>query len=131
MRKFAQRTARCPRSYALSNTLDLTRVKVYPLATRESEAQIDDILIDPKSKPAEVDDFNARQISDCAAKNRGGAETRRQCMLIYGAHLFEKRRDAIVIDLLRGGWLRMWATTAPERFTIGSFHFWAVHRKCA
>jgi|ERR1043166_6992419 hypothetical protein len=104
---------------AYPTPLDLTRIKVYPLATRESEAQIDDILIDPKSKPAAVDEFNARQISACAKKIRAARERKATVMLIYGAHLLKNGATQIVIDLMSGGWVTHVATNGA-----GTIHDW-------
>ena len=38
--------------------LDLTRVKVFPLAQRRSEAQIDEIIISADTPAPAIDDFN-------------------------------------------------------------------------
>src|SRR5438128_20227 len=67
--------------------LDLGRIKVFPLAERESLSAIDKVLVDPHQAPRPCDVAAGKAIQDCA--ERIGAARRRgaSVILMYGAHL--------------------------------------------
>ena len=46
--------------------LDLTKLKVSPLAERRSESRLEEILVEPADSPAPCPDHTARIIRDCA-----------------------------------------------------------------
>jgi hypothetical protein len=101
--------------------LDLQRVRVYPLAQRNSLSSLDTILVDPEqpapSCPAPVQhavEVCAGKIS--AARERGGA-----VVLMFGAHLIKNGALSIVNRLTHRGWLTHLATNGA-----GTIHDWEL-----
>ena len=99
--------------------LDLSRLKVYPLAERESLTRVGDILIPPESTPRPLTDQAAPALLRCvqavrAARKRGAA-----VMLIYGAHLPRNGAALILERLMAAGWLTHLATNGA-----GTIHDW-------
>jgi hypothetical protein len=99
--------------------LDLSRLKVFPLAERESLTRADDILIDPDSRPKPCSDRNAAILKDCAQKIRSAQATGAAIMLIYGAHLLRNGASAILERMMSRGWLTHLATNGA-----GTIHDW-------
>ena len=99
--------------------LDLSKLKVYPLAERRSLTRAEDILIDPDSAPkplpAELDE-RVRQAAEAmrAARERGA-----NVMLIYGAHLLRNGAAILLDRLMEHGWLTHLATNGA-----GTIHDW-------
>jgi hypothetical protein len=98
---------------------DLTKLKVFPLARRDSLARLEDVLVPPDSNPPPCSPPIQALIRQCAgqiaqARRRGAA-----VMLIYGAHLIKNGAAGILIRLLRGGWLTHLATNGA-----GVIHDW-------
>ncbi len=100
--------------------LDLSRLKVLPLAERESLSRVEEILIDPDAPLATSLDAPLRDaIGACAeamrtARGRGAA-----IMLIYGAHLLRNGAALLIERLLAGGWITHLATNGA-----GTIHDW-------
>lgn len=101
--------------------LDLTRVKVYPLATRQSLSTIEKLLVDPDPPAPDcapvirtILDETARRI--VAARRRGAS-----VMLLYGAHLVKNGAHRIVNRLVEHGWLTHLATNGA-----GTIHDWEL-----
>jgi len=100
--------------------IDLTKLKVLPLAQRNSQARLEDILIDPDATLAPISDQNlSLTIYRCAnnitrARRQGAA-----VMLIYGAHLIKNGAANIMIRLMERGWLTHLATNGA-----GVIHDW-------
>jgi hypothetical protein len=100
--------------------LDLKRVKVYPLASRNSMAAIEDILIKPDSSAPALPNQFIRERVDLCAKQIKAARTRgASVMFLYGAHLVKNGAQAIVERLMAGGWITHVATNGA-----GSIHDW-------
>lgn len=101
--------------------LDLSRVKVYPLAERRSLSSIDKLLVPATARPAECSPEAVGTIERCArsvsAARRGGASV----MLIYGAHLIKNGALPIVNRLIEGGWVTHLATNGA-----GTIHDWEL-----
>jgi hypothetical protein len=100
--------------------IDLTKLKVLPLAQRSSEARLEDVLIDPESTPAEIVDpklarIISRRAGHIARARRRGAGV----MLIYGAHLIKNGASDILIRLMERGWVTHLATNGA-----GVIHDW-------
>lgn len=96
--------------------LDLSRLKVLPLAERRSLTRVEEILIDPDSAPRGE---ASPVIRECAgriveARRRGSV-----VMLIYGAHLLRNGAAAVLDRLMAGGWLTHLATNGA-----GTIHDW-------
>lgn len=99
--------------------LDLSRLKVLPLAERKSLTRADDILIDPDSAPKPVPPAIRERVRDCAVKVRAARERGASVMLIYGAHLLRNGTAQILERLMAGGLLTHLATNGA-----GTIHDW-------
>jgi hypothetical protein len=100
--------------------LDLTKVKVYPLATRKSMAAIEDILVNPDSAPpALTNDFLRERVELCARQIKSARQRGASVMFLYGAHLVKNGASAIIERLMAGGWLTHLGTNGA-----GSIHDW-------
>jgi hypothetical protein len=99
--------------------IDLGKLKILPLARRESLTRVDEILIDPDAAPPPCPERLLPLIEGCAeridaARRRGAA-----VILIYGAHLLRNGAARIVDRMLAGNWLTQLATNGA-----GSIHDW-------
>jgi hypothetical protein len=99
--------------------LDLSALKVLPLAQRRSLTRADDILIDPDAAPPGLSPPLAAAIAECAARLRAARERDAGVMLIYGAHLLRNGAARIVDRLMARGWLTHLATNGA-----GTIHDW-------
>ena len=99
--------------------LDLNRLKVFPLAERQSLTRADDILIDPDSAPKSISDRNAESIRECATKITEARQRGASVMLIYGAHLLRNGAARILERMMARGWLTHLATNGA-----GTIHDW-------
>lgn len=99
--------------------LDLSKLKVYPLADRRSLTQADAILVDPDASPAACTPRNMEIIADCAQKIRAARERGAAVMLIYGAHLLRNGAARILERMMARGWLTHVATNGA-----GTIHDW-------
>ncbi len=99
--------------------LDLRKLKVYPLAQRQSMSRIDDILVNPGGAPGPCSESMSQRITQCAreissARKRGASVT-----FLYGAHLVKNGGSAIVNRLMERGWITHLATNGA-----GAIHDW-------
>jgi hypothetical protein len=99
--------------------LDLTKLKVLPLAERASEARLEEILVSPDADPPGFSSQNQVQIRQCARRIAQARQRHAAVMLIYGAHLIKNGGAAILIRLAQGGWLTHLATNGA-----GVIHDW-------
>lgn len=101
--------------------MDLTRLKVFPLAERKSLSRIETLLVDPASKPPAADAATTTAIRDCAAGIRQARDRGASVMLIYGAHLIKNGAHRIVNELVDSGWVTHLATNGA-----GTIHDWEL-----
>jgi hypothetical protein len=99
--------------------LDLSLLKVFPLAERRHLTRADDILIDPDSSPRGCCERNTALIEECVAKIRAARERDAAVMLIYGAHLLRNGSARIIERMLARGWITHLATNGA-----GTIHDW-------
>ena len=99
--------------------IDLTHLRVLPLAQRKSLARLEDILIDPDSKPGPCSAPNLEQIRHCATHIAGARRQGTGVSLIYGAHLIKNGAAEILIRLIEHGWVTHLATNGA-----GAIHDW-------
>ena len=99
--------------------LDTSRIKVYPLASRRSQSEIEEIVVladqPPPPLPSDLAgslDEAARQI--IAARNAGAS-----VLLIYGAHLLKNGGADLLIQMVKAGWVTHLATNGA-----GGIHDW-------
>lgn len=98
--------------------LDLSRLKVLPLAERHNLTRADEILIDPAS-PAKAAPQHADTIAECARAVRAARDRDASVMLIYGAHLLRNGAALILGEMMARGWLTHLATNGA-----GTIHDW-------
>src|SRR5271163_3623325 len=77
-------------------TLDLKKIRVYPLAERESEAFIEKILIDPESPPPILPRHLLKPVKECVRQIAAAHRRHASVMLIYGAHLIKNGGSRIM-----------------------------------
>lgn len=99
--------------------LDLKGLKVYPLASRQSMSQVEEILVEPSNDPAPVDESARKLIAQCAAQIRSAIQAGAGVMLIYGAHLIKNGGQLLLNRLLDHGWVTHLATNGA-----GIIHDW-------
>ena len=94
------------RNFVSVAPLDLSQLKVLPLAMRKSLTRADDILVDPDSPAPPVAPAIAARIAECAERIRAARRQGSSVMLIYGAHLLRNGTARILERLMAGGWTR-------------------------
>lgn len=99
--------------------LDLSLLRVLPLAERRSLTRVEDILVDPAREPAPVDDAVAAAIRHTATRIKAAREVGASVILMYGAHLLRNGAALILADLMRRGFLTHLATNGA-----GTIHDW-------
>ena len=105
--------------HAATQSLDLTRLRVFPLAERESLTRVEDILIDPNApaRPASPEILAAVQA--CANDLRRARDKNASRMLIYGAHLLRNGVAQLLDWMMKEGWITHLATNGA-----GTIHDW-------
>jgi hypothetical protein len=99
--------------------LDLSRLKVFPLAERVSLTRADDILRDPESAPPPCCERNSALIQEAAERIRDARGRDATVMLIYGAHLLRNGAAKILEQMMAASWLTHLATNGA-----GTIHDW-------
>lgn len=99
--------------------LDLSRLKVFPLAERRHLTKADEILIDPDAPAKPVSAANQTLIAECAKKIRHARQRDAAVMLIYGAHLLRNGAALILERMMGHGWITHLATNGA-----GTIHDW-------
>ena len=101
--------------------LDLRKVKVYPLAERNSLSELGKMLVDPRKTPAPCAAPLLQSITSCARVIRVARQKGASVMLLYGAHLVKNGAMRIVNELIEGGWVTHLATNGA-----GTIHDWEL-----
>ena len=101
--------------------LDLTNIKVYPLAQRRSLSAIEKILINPDSPPPSCPPEMLADIGNCAARIVAARQRGASVMLLYGAHLVKNGLLRVVNSLIERGWITHLATNGA-----GTIHDWEL-----
>lgn len=99
--------------------LDLSKLKVFPLAERKSLTKADDIVIDPDSTPKPCSDKIAPLVKDAAEKIMAARKRGAAIMLIYGAHLLRNGAAKILERMMARKCLTHLATNGA-----GTIHDW-------
>ena len=102
-------------------TLDLTKLRVYPLAARKSLSRLEDILAAADQPPPLCSSANQRGARDCARRIAAARRRGASVMLLYGAHLVKNGAQRLVIRLLERGWVTHLATNGA-----GTIHDWEL-----
>jgi len=99
--------------------LDLSKVRVFPLAQRKSMSTVDEVLVEPTTAPPQVSDFNAALIERCARDIKTALERGAAVMFINGAHLVKNGGQLLLGQMLDRGFLTHLATNGA-----GTIHDW-------
>ena len=99
--------------------IDLTQLKVFPLAERDSMAGIEETLIELTSEPRPLSPDNQQRVAQCAADIRTARERGASVMYIYGAHLVKNGAHQLLDALMADGWITHLATNGA-----GVIHDW-------
>jgi hypothetical protein len=99
--------------------LDLTRLRVLPLSERKSLTRVEDILIDPATKPKPVSDVITVRAEEAAANILAASQREASVILMYGAHLLRNGAALIVSEMMERGWITHLATNGA-----GTIHDW-------
>jgi len=103
----------------MSAPLDLTKLKVLPLAQRRSLARLEDILVDAYAAPPLCSEANLALIRQCARDIAQARSKKAAVMLIYGAHLIKNGAAQIIVRLLQKKRITHLATNGA-----GAIHDW-------
>jgi hypothetical protein len=101
--------------------LDTRKVKVFPLAERQSLSTLDEILLDPEAPPPPCPPPLAQAIAACAQQLKAARQRRASVILMYGAHLVKNGLMAVVNRLIDRGWVTHLATNGA-----GTIHDWEL-----
>src|ERR1017187_3716087 len=101
--------------------IDLSKVRVYPLAERHSLSALDQILVDPAQPARACAAAALEMIRDCAMKVAAARQREASVILMYGAHVIKNGAMVIVNRLLEGGWVAPFATNGA-----GTIHDWEL-----
>ena len=99
--------------------LDLTRLKVFPLAQRVSQSGIEETLIDSAHAPAPLEESKLGIVIDAAKKIQAARKRNAGVMMIYGAHLLKNGGQQILIEMMERNWITHLATNGA-----GTIHDW-------
>jgi hypothetical protein len=99
--------------------LDLSQLKVYPLAQRKSLTKADEIAIDPGAAPGPCSALAAAAVDECVARVEAARARGAAVMLIYGAHLLRNGAAQILDRMMAAGWITNLATNGA-----GTIHDW-------
>ncbi len=103
----------------MNTSIDLTKVRVLPLAQRKSDARLEEILVDPSAPPAPCPAQSLANVKQCAQEMRLARERHAGILFIYGAHLIKNGGADILIRLMEQGWITHLATNGA-----GTIHDW-------
>lgn len=99
--------------------LPLERLRVWPLADRQSLTSVEQILVAPESAPPALSQPQQAVIADSADAVIKARERGATVMLIYGAHLLRNGAALILERMMANGWLTHLATNGA-----GTIHDW-------
>jgi hypothetical protein len=99
--------------------LDLSKLRILPLAARRSLTHADEILIDPDATPPPCPDPAIGKVEAAAEAIRAARGRGAAVVLIYGAHLLRNGAARILERMMAAGWLTHLATNGA-----GTIHDW-------
>lgn len=99
--------------------LDTADVRVFPLAKRKSMTRLEQVLIPPSRSPVPAPEALEPKLESCVAAVRKAREKNASVILMYGAHLIKNGGSALLIELMRRGWVTHLATNGA-----GVIHDW-------
>jgi len=106
---------------AYPEPLNLKKVRVYPLAQRQSLSSIETLLVDPGDSPRACDPAAQGLVHEAARRIAAARQRGASVILMYGAHLIKNGAMRIVNRLIEGGWITHLATNGA-----GTIHDWEL-----
>src|SRR5437879_11831803 len=76
--------------------LDLQKLKVYPLAERQSQSRLEELMVEPADPPPPCPENVSRIIRHGAQKMKSALNRNAAVLLIYGAHLIKNAGQLLV-----------------------------------
>jgi hypothetical protein len=101
--------------------LDLKKVRVYPLAQRESLSSLGTMLVDPAAPPRNLDPSLTLALQGCVDRILSARARSAGVILMYGAHLIKNGAMPLVNSLISQGWVTHLATNGA-----GTIHDWEL-----
>jgi hypothetical protein len=99
--------------------LDLSKLRVLPLAERKSLSRLEEVLVEPSSAPPACADPTRETIAECARHVRDARQRGASVMIIYGAHLIKNGGQLLLNQLIDRGAVTHLATNGA-----GTIHDW-------
>ena len=99
--------------------LDTSIIRVFPLEKRRSMTQLKDVLVTPSEEPKAFPTEAEPQLQSCVEAIRRARSQGAAVILMYGAHLIKNGGSALLIELMRRGWVTHLATNGA-----GAIHDW-------
>ena len=103
--------------------LDLKKIKVLPLAKRDSLSSLDKVLVDPAQMPPPCPPEVARTIADAAKRISAARKQDAGVILMCGAHLVKNGAMSIVNAMVDRGWITHLATNGAAAIHDWEFSF--------
>src|SRR5215471_16335108 len=101
--------------------LDLGKVKVYPLAERQSLSTLEKIIVHPATQPPPCPAPLQAPLTEAVNRIRQARERGASVMLLYGAHLVKNGLLDVANTLVDNGWVTHLATNGA-----GTIHDWEL-----
>src|ERR1700679_3103401 len=99
--------------------IDLSKLRVFPLAERKSVTRVDEILIAPDAPLKPCTEQTTSMVEDAARKIKAARARGAAVVLIYGAHLLRNGAARVLERMMAGRWLTHLATNGA-----GTIHDW-------
>src|SRR4026208_286818 len=103
----------------MTGPFDLRKVKVYPLAERQSMSRVEEVLVEPSSEPQACEPSVWKTVQECADRILDARKRGAGIMAIYGAHLIKNGGQLLLNAMIDHQWLTHLATNGA-----GIIHDW-------
>ena len=103
----------------MTGPFDLRKVKVYPLAERQSMSRVEEVLVEPSSEPQACEPSVRKTVQECADRILDARKRGAGIMAIYGAHLIKNGGQLLLNAMIDHQWLTHLATNGA-----GIIHDW-------
>lgn len=102
-----------------TSPLDLTHLRVWPLAERRSLTTVESILVDPNAEPRPLNGWLQTRVVEAAERILSARARGASVILMYGAHLLRNGAARILTEMMEHGWITHLATNGA-----GTIHDW-------
>ena len=98
----------------MTTPLDFRRLTLFPLSRRKSLTRVQDVLVDPDSKPPDLDRLTQTAITRCASQVEQARARGAAVVLIHGAHLLRNGAALILERMMARGLITHIATNGAS-----------------